>query len=225
MMDITLNDIPQEEVWRYLGYDDKIDDATNTLIKECSYEMLATIRPKALWKNLPISIKKDYILLKGLDIHLYGQGLVKHLMGCSSVILLAATIGIYGDILIRRCQVEDMVRAMVMDSCATAAIEAVCDQMESFIIHALPNKYFTSRFSPGYEDFLLTSQKDLLTLLDAPTKIGLSTTDTNILLPSKSVTAIIGVSDTPIHQERCSCYDCMIKHTCQFRIKGKHCGL
>ena len=49
------------------------------------------------------------------------------------------------------------------------------------------------RFSPGYGDFPLEYQRELLGVLDAAKRIGLTLTDSLLMAPSKSVTAVIGV--------------------------------
>ena len=50
-----------------------------------------------------------------------------------------------------------------------------------------------SRYSPGYGDWPLEAQRRLFELLDAPRKAGVSLTDSLLMVPSKSVSAIIGV--------------------------------
>ena len=49
------------------------------------------------------------------------------------------------------------------------------------------------RYSPGYGDFPLEAQRELLGILDTPRAIGVSLTDTLLMAPSKSVSAVIGV--------------------------------
>ena len=46
------------------------------------------------------------------------------------------------------------------------------------------------RRSPGYGDLPLELSREIITCLDAPRKLGVSITDSNLLVPSKSVTAI-----------------------------------
>jgi hypothetical protein len=52
----------------------------------------------------------------------------------------------------------------------------------------------TWRFSPGYGDLPLDTHINLLGALDTSRKIGLTVSRSLILIPSKSVTAIIGVT-------------------------------
>ena len=49
------------------------------------------------------------------------------------------------------------------------------------------------RYSPGFGDFPLSAQREILSVLDAARAIGVSLTDTLLMVPSKSVSAVIGV--------------------------------
>jgi len=49
----------------------------------------------------------------------------------------------------------------------------------------------TPRFSPGYGDLSLDHQKGLLKYVEAD-KIGISLSETMVMLPEKSITAVIG---------------------------------
>lgn len=49
------------------------------------------------------------------------------------------------------------------------------------------------RYSPGYGNLDISIQRELLKSLDAERTIGLTASSHNILIPRKSVTAIIGV--------------------------------
>jgi cobalamin-dependent methionine synthase I len=56
------------------------------------------------------------------------------------------------------------------------------------------------RFSPGYGDLSLSVQSDLLNVLDARRNIGLTLSDSLMMIPQKSVTAIVGLK--PIHKDK-----------------------
>ena len=62
-------------------------------------------------------------------------------------------------------------------------------------------------------------------MLDAPRKIGLTTGDSCLLVPSKSVTAVLGISDNPIERRKRGCAICSMKGKCRFRRNGEHCGV
>ena len=73
-------------------------------------------------------------------------------------------------------------------------IEKWMDETEDEIRKELaPGESLVSRYSPGYGDFPLAAQRTLLALLDAPRRAGVSLTDSLLMVPSKSVSAVIGV--------------------------------
>lgn len=82
----------------------------------------------------------------------------------------------------------------------------------------------TFRFSPGYGDYPIRLQPNFLKVLDAPRKIGLCTNETFLLTPTKSVTAIMGISKNEIEKKKRGCAVCSLKGSCRFRKAGSHCG-
>lgn len=52
-----------------------------------------------------------------------------------------------------------------------------------------------SRYSPGYFDLDITENKKLFELMDITKRIGLTITGTCQMVPSKSVTAFIGIEN------------------------------
>ena len=76
--------------------------------------------------------------------------------------------------------------------------------------------YIRPRFSPGYGDFDITHQDMILRMLDTAKKIGLTLTGGNMLTPSKSVTAVIGLSETETSCHIKGCEVCQ-KKDCAYR--------
>ena len=130
---------------------------------------------------------------------LHGEDIKNHLKNCKEIIIFAATLGLQVDDLIRSLEVSDMAGAVILDSLASDAIEDYCDEIVGAGFSRPTEKRvgrphpYTTRFSPGYGDFPLSVQQDLLTVLNAQKQIGLYVTDSGILIPRKSITAIIGV--------------------------------
>ena len=84
-------------------------------------------------------------------------------------------------------------------------------------------QFLTGRFSPGYGDYPIAVQNDLLRLLDAPRKIGLCATPAHLLTPRKSVTAVLGVAGHPVTGRRAGCANCALRERCAYRKEGKTC--
>ena len=100
------------------------------------------------------------------------------------------------DALQRRTAATSPSDAFVLQAIGAAAIESWTDEVEDEIRCELRDgETLASRYSPGYGDYPLEAQRRLFALLDAPKKIGVSLTDNLIMVPSKSVSAVIGVKN------------------------------
>lgn len=116
-----------------------------------------------------------------------GESVKKHLAGCTSFYYFAATLGQAVDVLINKTQLVSMSRAVVIDALAGALLEEYCDK----VCAALPETA-TTRFSPGYGDLPLSFQGTLLSACHSQ-KLGIRALPSGLLVPCKSITAIIGV--------------------------------
>lgn len=224
MTEIQLTSLDLSEVLRYMGCPaDQADAALVATVKRCAQDLVQTARPRWTYRAFPISLEEGGVRLS-TGLLLPGRDLLTHLTGCHQVVVFCATLSPQVDSLIRQAESRDMLRALALDCCATAAVEQVCDQIETFIHEGYPGCYFPFRYSPGYGDLPLSLQGQLLALLDAPRKIGLCASTTHILTPRKSVTALIGVSNTPVTDAKRSCLSCPAGGHCQYRKAGGHCG-
>jgi 5-methyltetrahydrofolate--homocysteine methyltransferase len=86
------------------------------------------------------------------------------------------------------------------------------------------NEYLTMRFSPGYGDVPLIASEGILEILNAKKRIGMGLTESSMLIPIKSVTAFIGISDRKEHRGL-SCDSCSIADRCLYRKRGDFCGI
>ena len=144
-------------------------------------------------------------------------------MDVKKIVVMGATLGAGADHLIRRLQITDMTEAVIADCGASVLIEQVCDAFQKTINDAVDG-YTTSRFSPGYGDFPIEVQPDMIRYIDGQRKIGLNVTSNNLLVPRKSVTAVIGVSDRPVRGSLATCAECVLRDKCDLRKEGKFCG-
>lgn len=245
---IVLEQLNISEGLRYLGYGSNTpDEMVMQLINECSQEIMKTARPQMVYKVFDIeaplapyaasqskeavsgdaasdSTAYKYVALKGTSLVLTGNSITEHLSGCEKAVLFAATVSAGIDRLIRITQLEDMAKAVIMDSLASVAVEQVCDKTELIIKAQFPEYYQTFRFGVGYGDLPITLQKDFVNVLNAPKIIGLNTSASCMLTPTKSVTAVIGLSKQPISSKRRGCQTCSMYENCNFRRKGGRCN-
>lgn len=222
---IAVTQLNIDEVLRYMGCPpDRADGSLRAQVEACARELLGAIRPRWSWREAEITFEEGGVRLAG-GLLLPGEDLKVHLAGCERAAIFCATLGAEVDALIRRTERLDMGRALTLDCCASAAVEEVCDQIEGELQGKFPGCSFPFRYSPGYGDLPLEVQGRLLELLDAPRRVGLCATDSHLLTPRKSVTAILGVAEGEIEQTKRSCLGCPAQGSCQYRKAGGHCGI
>lgn len=223
--EITLSAPDTDEILRYMGTPPRqADDAARALAADCAQRLLSVAAPRWCARVFDLTFEPDGVRLDD-GLLLGGQELKQHLDGCETAVVFCATLGAEVDTLIRRTQYTDMAQALALDCAAGALAEQLCDRVEGHIHAQYPALHSPYRFSPGYGDLPLGVQCPLLELLDAHRLIGLSATDSCILTPRKSVTAILGLSDTPIPTHKRSCVLCPGAGSCQLRKSGGHCGI
>lgn len=224
-MAITISQLDADEVLRYMGCPpDKAGEELRGLVSECTRQVLDIIRPRWAWRVLEVASEECGVRLEG-GLLLPGADLKNHLSGCGQAAVFCATLGAETDALIRRTEQLDMSRALALDCCASAAVEELCDRIELELQGKFPGCFFPYRFSPGYGDLPLEVQGELLELLDAPRRVGLCVTGSHLLTPRKSVTAILGISETELEATHRSCLGCPARESCPYRKAGGHCGI
>ena len=124
------------------------------------------------------------------------RALSLRLSGCRDVYLACGTLGAAYDAFHRRVSVRSCADALIVQAIGAAAVEKVMDSIEDDIRAELSaGETLAARYSQGYADFPLSEQRALLGMLDASRKVGVSLTGDFLMVPSKSVSAVIGVRD------------------------------
>lgn len=217
--------IDVDEAIRYMGYRSAPDENQMRMIDECRDLLEREIKPAWIYRAFDIDFTQDGVALKGTKLVFKGEDIRRHLGGCEKCLLLCATASSKADELIRRKESEDITLGFMTDCLASAAVEAVCNSLEEELAEKLEGWYFTWRFSPGYGDFPLEIQPHIINALDAQKRAGVTCTESLLLAPRKSVTAVIGLSRTPIEKGRRGCAVCKMAGRCEFRKRGTHCGI
>lgn len=216
-------EIPLKEVGRYMGLGRSQPDAQlGGLMEKALADFQKAANYTACFMEVPV-----FIAEAKTDFGTFcteGKSLAKHLAGCDRAILFAATTGIETERQRKRAFVTSPSLALVLDAVGTAAIESFCDLLCREWAEEHPGQTFRSRFSPGYGDLPLNAQKPLLDALHANQNAGISLTDALLMIPQKSVSAIIGMEQTDHTAEKpavCSkrdhCPTCG-QQDCTFRL-------
>ena len=220
-------EIPRAEALRYLRYrGGPLTGEMEALLADGEAELRAAARPRYCLRVLPLARAGAALFLEGTGVALPGRQIAALLAGCDRCALLGATLGAGVDRLLRRAQVEQMARAVVLDALATAAVESLCDLAGAEIRRwaAGEGASCTWRFSPGYGDLPLDCQRDFLRLLDAPRQIGLTLTPQLLMVPEKSVSAVVGIGQRPAGGPAPGCAGCALQKNCVYKREGTTCA-
>ena len=214
------------EITRYLGYYGVTpDESMMREIDQCINELEKVITPRFVYDRFGLLQKEegDGSVLSFGGIETGSRDLARNLKGCTEVYIMAVTLGPGPDRLVRRASVGRMSRALIYQAAAAAMTEAWCDEINERIRSeaARDGLYTRPRFSPGYGDLPLSVQKQISGLLNMPKEIGVSLTESLVMTPSKSVTALIGVSPEPASPGRGSpeagkCGSCAAAESCPY---------
>ncbi|MEE8886197.1 MAG: vitamin B12 dependent-methionine synthase activation domain-containing protein [Eubacteriales bacterium] len=208
----------KREMLRYLGYRGKSepDAEMSAMIDRCDQNLQKVVTPKSCGEYFDLSVTGDAVEFAGLTI--VSHSLARNLTGCTRIYLFAATLGVGPDRLIARAQVTKMSEALIYQAASAAMIEAVCNELNERIDREAQkeNLYTRPRFSPGYGDCPIEFQKNFTEILQTPKRIGLTLTDSMMMMPSKSVTAVIGITSVPGKHHPGGCAACEVRN-CEFR--------
>lgn len=225
-----MNEHTIEKVLSALGIDG--NDSLSRRAYTTEYENVKTVLAQLHKSSKKTVVNKVYDLLNPqhksfLDEKiLIGSSIQSFLRKPDKIILCATTLGSEVDQLIRKESIMSISTAVLYDTAAMVVIEEALDEwMETLkTVEACKGLYLSARFSPGYGDMPLTMQADILRELDAQKRIGLTVSESNILLPKKSVTAIIGVYKENFVSNYSNCDSCLIRPVCKKRERGEYCG-
>lgn len=186
--------IDKDEVLRYLGIQNGLPDPqTLSDVFEISAELERTLSGRWVYEMFKIESRtSEGVWLENCPVVLRGHDIATLLAPCDFVYLMACTLGQKAEHLISLKSHLSASMGLIADACASALIEAWCDQCEAEI-RSRAGGALTFRYSPGYGDLPLQVQKPILEVLVAHKRIGLALNDSFLLTPRKSVVAVLGV--------------------------------
>ena len=215
-MEVQLGSIPVREALHFLGWrGTPVEPELMQTLRTLCRETAAALEPRAILRRFPLR-DGDF---DGTGFHPRGRDARALLALCREGVLLAATLGAGSERMLLREQARGASRALLLDAVLSAGIEAVCDGIEARLREECEAQglFLTDRFSPGYGDMPLEQTKEILGVLDAQKRIGLTVTATGLMMPRKSVTAVMGVSETPVERRPSGCEGCAARETCAMR--------
>ena len=182
--------VDKREALRYAGVRGE-DPMSEALVSECLRDILDALSYRVCYREIGVDEPFAHHILSS------SQSLARAMAGVSSIIVFAATVGSAPDAFVRRASISSPARAVMYQAIGAERIEALCDACCEDMQCSYADRGFvlTGRFSPGYGDLSLDIQRDIFGLLDCPRQIGLALSESLIMIPTKSVSAIIGIKD------------------------------
>ena len=229
---LELNPLNRDEVLRYLGYrgqevTSEIDALLDALMERC----LEIARPRAALRTFSVAGTRrredglPELVLEGAALSLVGHDIATHLADARAVGVMAVTLGTALEQELRRLALTDTTSALILDAVGTTAVEQAADAAEALLVAEAHDRglFPTWRYSPGYGDFPLAAQPTLLATLDAQRRLGVTLTDSLLMIPTKSVTAVVGMLAHPRDGMRPGCATCALRPHCSVRTTGRTC--
>jgi len=191
--------VPLDAIYRRLGYrkgTTNIDDHKREEIERHIDYATSLISLKGAGLRVPLRDVTPHRVIFATGAEIESDKLARFLKGCEEALLIGATAGgavmdaIRGD-----TEGGDMTRGVVVDAVASEMADAAIDWIVGFFNRLLTREQASltkGRFSAGYGDFLLEKQRMVYDLLELD-RIGVKINENFILMPEKSVTAIVGI--------------------------------
>lgn len=224
---LRISSVDEREVMRYLGYHgQELTEELERRIGRDTQRCLQVARPRFTLATFGVAgVDERGVRLEGCALALTGHDIAGHLADATEVALLAVTLGADVDRELRRLSLTDPLGQVIFDSAATALVERAADAAEASVrSYAAEQGAFTSwRYSPGYGDLPLSVQGAFLATIDATRQLGITLTPSNLMVPTKSVTAIVGIHPTPQPGLESSCASCTLAEFCTIRQTGRTC--
>lgn len=223
MPDLGKLDINSDEIYRYLGCRDGIPPDTLKSQVEAAIDKCRRIAcARSCFGVYEIAKCDEGVLLCGTDIIFRGNDIAEYLNKVSKCAVAALTLGVSVEREISKLSRFSMSDAVVFDAVCGGVAESFAETVQTDILKET-GMYTSYRYSPGYGDFPIETQRDIISLLSCDKKIGLTVTDSYMLLPSKSITAVIALYDEASRCKTDKCDRCNMRDTCKFRRTGNAC--
>lgn len=218
--------LDRETALRFLGYTGQIVDNEllgrfEQLAQRCESEIVA----RYVWMVDTVKQVEDGLILETVNLHLPGKDCANHLRGAQYVVLVAVTLGQTCELELRQLKALNTLDFLMYDACASALTEAAGNVVHDQISEEakLVDLYAHARFSPGYGDLPLSVQSAFLDAVGARKALGLAVNDNNFLVPTKSITAVIGLFEDKECEGESPCLVCAALDYCSFRERGITC--
>ncbi len=199
-----------DEVLRYMGWKKRGQgiegyEESYHRVQEELLRLKSIIRPKYVYSSISMEEQKELfgrLFLLGGE----GSGIRKFVGNCRTLYLGAATLGFEYENLLKAAGNGDPSYLLMLEACGTELVESAMDQLEE-MIRLDTEAEESSRFSPGYGGWELSHQGPILDYLQAH-RLGIYLNEHDLMIPRKSVTAVIKLASFSGGCRTCEKSDC-----------------
>ena len=190
-----LGEVPfdEKEILRYAMLPSFAPAPEELPLQECLKAAKGVAQCRAVWRRYQLTRDGE-----GLDLGFArtdSRDLKRHLEGCTEILLFACTAGAETDRRIARAKLQSPAKGLLMHAIGAQQVEGGCDLLCRRLAEQFPERQLTDRFSPGYGDLPLSMQRDVMAALDCGRTVGITLSESLLMTPGKSVTAIIGMKE------------------------------
>ena len=190
-----LGEVPfdEKEILRYAMLPSFAPAPEELPLQECLKAAKGAAQCRAVWRRYQLTRDGE-----GLDLGFArtdSRDLKRHLEGCTEILLFACTAGAETDRRIARAKLQSPAKGLLMHAIGAQQVEGGCDLLCRRLAEQFPERQLTDRFSPGYGDLPLSMQRDVMAALDCGRTVGITLSESLLMTPGKSVTAIIGMKE------------------------------
>ena len=170
---------------------------------DVAYEKLRNeLQPRYTVKRLGCRADAESVMLDNGTVF-HSKALARYVGEATELFLFGATLGSRVDSALRRMALTSVAEAGAGQAVAAALIETYCDDCCAELQKQLPEGMKLQwRFSPGYGDWALEEQKILFPVLDCAHTIGLTLTESCMMAPVKSVTAVMAITEDDVKENK-----------------------
>ncbi len=184
----------EAEIFSLLGMTarDPVSERIRGIARDEIQTARTLIEPKGIWLAGTLQGNDSGTPFTLAGLKLASSDLERHLTGCQKGVILGVTIGNRLETAVDGLfSAKEYTRAAILDAIGSQFAEEAANQLTELFRATYGLSEMTRRFSPGYGDWSIRVQPELLKLLDAE-KIGLKSNEACILVPRKSITAVAG---------------------------------
>lgn len=201
-----------EEIIRYMGAGTLCTESFEYLeLRQKIQDEIGSIKEIAIprYKYIQVDIIKE--IAQPMKFKLIGKDILRFLHGANKIYIMVVTIGQEFEAYAKKQKVvNNSLNNLIIDAIGTQIVEECADIVEE-LIRKEGNASISSRYSPGYGDFPLDAQKDILNMVQANC-IGVYCNEASMMFPQKTVTAIVKYAAFNSGCSECkNCINCEFK--------------